>query len=136
MTLYSPLQMVADLPENYEKHLDAFAFIQHVPVDWDDTKIIAAEPGDYVVVARKGKGTANWNVGAISDETSRNLPLVLDFLEPGKTYQATIYRDAPTADWDKNPAAYVIEKKRVTAQTKLMLTLAKGGGCAIELVRE
>ncbi|GAB3022436.1 glycoside hydrolase family 97 protein [Spirosoma pulveris] len=134
ITLYSPLQMAADLPENYEKHLDAFQFIHDVPVDWDDTRILAAEPADYVMIARKEKGAPNWYVGAITDENSRDLPLDLSFLEPGKTYEATLYRDAPTADWATNPEAYVIEKKPVTAKTKLTLHLAKGGGCAVQIV--
>ncbi|GAA4395841.1 glycoside hydrolase family 97 protein [Nibrella viscosa] len=136
VTMYSPLQMAADLPENYERHLDAFQFIRDVPVDWDDTRVIAAEPGDYILTARKEKGTPNWYVGAITDENSRDLPLPLDFLEPGKTYEATLYRDAPTADWDTNPEAYVIEKKTVNAKTKLTLHLAKGGGCAIQFIRQ
>ncbi len=135
ITMYSPLQMAADLPENYEKHLDAFQFIRDVPVDWDDTNVLAAEPGDYVLIARKGKGTANWYVGAITDENSRDLPLDLRFLEPGKTYDAVMYHDASMADWATNPEAYVIDKMTVTAQTKLMLHLAKGGGCAIQFVR-
>lgn len=136
ITLYSPLQMAADLPENYEKHLDAFQFIRDVPVDWDDTKVLAAEPGDYVLIARKEKGKSNWYVGAISDENSRDLTLNLSFLEPGVQYQAVIYRDAPDADWETRPEAYVIEKKTVTSATKLMLHLAKGGGCAIQLVKQ
>jgi hypothetical protein len=136
VTLYSPLQMAADLPENYEKHLDAFQFIRDVPVDWDQTNVLAAEPGDYVMIARRDKKSPNWYVGAITDEATRDLPLNLSFLEPGKTYEATLYRDAPTADWDTNPEAYVIEKKTVTAKTKLSLHLAKGGGCAIQFVRK
>jgi hypothetical protein len=136
VTLYSPLQMAADLPENYEKHLDAFQFIRDVPVDWAQTNVLAAEPGDYVMIARRDKQSPNWYVGAISDETARDLPLDLSFLEPGKTYEATLYRDAPTADWDTNPEAYIIEKKTVTAKTKLNLHLAKGGGCAIQFVRK
>ncbi len=136
VTLYSPLQMAADLPENYEKHLDAFQFIRDVPVDWAQTNVLAAEPGDYVLIARRDKQSPNWYVGAITDEVSRDLLLNLSFLEPGKTYEATIYRDAPTADWDKNPEAYVIEKKTVTVKTKLNLHLANGGGCAIQLVRK
>ena len=128
--------MAADLPENYERHLDAFQFIRDVPVDWDNTKILAAEPGDYILTARKAKGKPDWYVGAITDEMSRNLPLNLDFLEPGKTYEAVIYRDAPNADWNTNPEAYVIERKTVTSQTKLTLSLAKGGGCAIQLVNK
>jgi hypothetical protein len=127
--------MAADLPENYEKHLDAFQFIRDVPVDWDDTKILAAEPADYVLIVRKAKGNANWFVGAITDENSRDLPLSLDFLEPGKAYEATIYRDAAEADWQTKPEAYVIEKKSVTAKTKLKIHLAKGGGCAIRFVK-
>jgi hypothetical protein len=136
VTLYSPLQMVADLPENYEKHLDAFQFIRDVAVDWDNTRVIAAEPGDYILMARKAKGTDTWFLGAISDENSRDLPLTLDFLPAGQTYQAIIYRDGPNADWDTNPESYVIEKKTVTAKTKLPLHLAKGGGCAIQFVRQ
>ncbi|QJD77667.1 glycoside hydrolase family 97 protein [Spirosoma rhododendri] len=136
VTLYSPLQMAADLPENYEKHLDAFQFIRDVPVDWAQTNVLAAEPGDYVLIARRDKQSPNWYVGAITDEAARDLPLNLSFLEPSKTYEATIYRDAPTADWDTNPEAYVIEKKTVTAKTKLNLHLAKGGGCAIQFVQK
>ncbi|GAB3978195.1 glycoside hydrolase family 97 protein [Spirosoma terrae] len=135
ITLYSPLQMAADLPENYERHLDAFQFIRDVPVDWDDTKVIAAEPADYIVIARKEKKGPNWYVGAITDENSRTLPVKLDFLEPGKTYEAVIYRDAANADWDTNPEAYQIDRKTVTSLTTLSLVLAKGGGCAIQFVR-
>ena len=136
ITIYSPLQMAADLPENYEKHLDAFQFIRDVAVDWDDTKILAAEPGDYVTVARKAKGRNDWFLGAITDENSRDQTLALDFLDPGKTYEATLYRDAANADWDTNPEAYTIEKKQVTSKTKLPIHLAKGGGCAIRFVRQ
>lgn len=136
ITIYSPLQMAADLPENYEKHMDAFQFIRDVAVDWDDTKILAAEPGDYVTIARRVKEKNEWFVGSITDENSRDQILTLDFLEPGKTYEATLYRDGPTADWDTNPEAYVIEKKQVTSKTKLPIHLAKGGGCAIRFVRQ
>ncbi|QHV99650.1 glycoside hydrolase family 97 protein [Spirosoma endbachense] len=135
VTLYSPLQMVADLPENYEKHLDAFQFIRDVPVDWDDTKVIAAEPGDYVLIARKAKGSSSWFAGAITDENSRDLSLSLSFLDSGNTYEATIYRDAANTDWQTNPETYLIEKKTVTAKTTLPLHLAKGGGCAIQFVK-
>ncbi|KAB7732693.1 glycoside hydrolase family 97 protein [Rudanella paleaurantiibacter] len=131
VTLYSPLQMAADLPENYLKYLDAFQFVRDVPVDWDDTRILAAEPGEYVMTARKGKGSSDWFLGAITDENSRSLPLPLDFLEAGATYEATFYRDADNADWDTNPEAYTIDKQRVTRASKLTLRLAKGGGCAI-----
>ena len=133
VTMYSPLQMVPDLPENYEKYPDAFQFIRNVPVDWDDTRILDAEPGDYVVVARRGKGTANWYVGAITDENSRSIPLKLDFLEPGKSYVATLYRDSDKADYRTNPEAYVVEKKIVNSRSKLTPLLANGGGCAIEI---
>jgi len=133
ITMYSPLQMAADLPENYEKHLDAFQFIVDVPVDWDDTKIIEAEPGDYLTIARKAKNGNDWFVGAITDENSRTLNLTLDFLEPGKKYKAVIYRDAENADWETNPEAYKIEKWMVTNKTKLKIPLAKSGGCAISI---
>ncbi|MBD2751444.1 glycoside hydrolase family 97 protein [Spirosoma validum] len=136
ITIYGPLQMAADLPENYEKHMDAFQFIRDVAVDWDDTKILAAEPGDYVTIARKAKGKNEWFIGSITDENSRDQTLPLDFLEPSKTYEATLYRDADNADWDTNPEAYVIEKKQVTNKTKLPIRLAKGGGCAIRIVRQ
>ncbi|WP_420147982.1 glycoside hydrolase family 97 protein [Spirosoma sp.] len=136
ITIYSPLQMAADLPENYEKHPDAFQFIRDVAVDWDDTKIIAAEPGDYVTIARKAKGKNEWFLGSVTDENSRDQTITLDFLEPGATYEATLYQDGPTADWDTNPESYTIEKKRVNSKTKLPIHLAKGGGCAIRFVRQ
>ena len=136
VTLYSPLQMAADLPENYEAHMDAFQFIKDVPVDWDDTKILAAEPGDYVVIARKGKGTGNWFLGAITDENARQLVEDLTFLDKGKKYVATIYGDAPGADWKTNPEAYTIKKMTVTNTTHLQLKLAPGGGAAVSIVPE
>ncbi|QDK83796.1 glycoside hydrolase family 97 protein [Spirosoma sp. KCTC 42546] len=136
ITLYSPLQMAADLPENYEKHLDAFQFIRDVPVDWDDTKIIAAEPGDYLIIARKTKGKDSWFLGAITDENSRDISIDFDFLEPGKPYEAIVYRDALTADWQANPEAYTIEKIPVNSKTRLPIHLAKGGGCAIQVKKQ
>ncbi|OIN58701.1 glycoside hydrolase family 97 protein [Arsenicibacter rosenii] len=135
VTMYSPLQMAGDLPENYEPHLDALQFIRDVPVDWDDTRILAAEPGDYVTIARKAKGKPNWFIGAVTDENSRTHTVALSFLEPGQAYDATIYRDADNADWKTNPAAYVVEKMPVTNQTTLTLKLAKGGGCAISIMK-
>jgi len=129
--LYSPLQMAADLPENYEAHMDAFQFIRDVPVDWDDTKVLEAEPGDYVTIARKAKGRPDWYIGAITDENSRTATLTLDFLEPGKKYQATIYKDGPDADWSSKPESYVIEKVPVTSKTRLAVKLAAGGGAAV-----
>lgn len=133
VTMYSPLQMAADLPENYEKHLDAFQFIVDVPVDWSDTKILEAEPGDYITIARKAKQTGDWFLGAITDENSRVAEWSLDFLSAGKKYEAIIYRDADNSDWQTNPEAYLIEKKIVTSKSKLKIKLAKSGGCAIQI---
>ncbi|MBZ5858131.1 glycoside hydrolase family 97 protein [Flavihumibacter profundi] len=135
VTMYSPLQMAGDLPENYEQFPDAFQFIKDVPVDWDDTKILSAEPGDYVVIARKAKGRADWFAGAVTDENSRSVEFDFNFLDPGYNYQAIIYKDAENANWETNPAAYAIEKKTVTNKTKLSVKLAKGGGAAIALTR-
>jgi hypothetical protein len=126
--------MAADLPQNYEKHLDAFQFIKDVAVDWDDSKVLAAEPGDYLVMARKAKASPNWFLGAITDENKRNFTAALNFLEAGKTYIATIYRDAPNAHWEKNPQAYVIERFLVDSKTVLRLNLVEGGGTAISLM--
>jgi hypothetical protein len=133
ITMYSPLQMAADLPENYAQHMDAFQFIKDVAVDWDDTKILEAEPGDYITIARKAKGTPDWFIGAITDENSRNANANLNFLDKGKKYVATIYADADNADWKENPEAYQIKKYLVDANTKLNLKLAKGGGAAISI---
>jgi glucan 1,4-alpha-glucosidase len=134
VTMYSPLQMAADLPENYETKMDAFQFIKDVAVDWDDTKILDAEPGDFIVMARKAKGIDNWFMGAITDESARNLTASLSFLDADKKYIATIYRDADNADWSANPEAYVIEKSLVDAKTIVKLKLAPGGGTAISLM--
>lgn len=134
VTMYSPLEMAADLPENYEKHMDAFQFIKDVAVDWDDTKILAAEPGDYITIARKAKGTDNWFLGAITDENARNSTVALDFLDKGKKYVAIIYADADNADWKDNPEAYQINKYIVDSNTKINLKLAKGGGTAISFM--
>lgn len=136
VTMYSPLQMAGDFPENFNKHLDAFQFIKDVPVDWDDTKVLAAEPGDFITIARKAKGKPNWFLGAISDENARTSVLNFDFLEEGATYQATIYRDGDGADWKTNPEAYEIEKMTVTNKTTLSIRLAKGGGCAISIIKQ
>ena len=133
VTLYSPLQMAADLPENYEQHLDAFQFIKDVPVDWDDTRILEAEPGEYVSTARQQKGSSNWFIGAITNENRRTATLNLSFLPKGQRYTATIYADAANADWKTNPEAYRITRQTVQAGTKLRLALAPGGGAAISL---
>jgi hypothetical protein len=134
ITMYSPLQMAADLPENYEAHPDAFQFIRDVAVDWDETKILEAEPGDYIIEARKAKGKSSWFLGAITDENARSFTENLSFLEAGKKYTATIYRDADNADWQSNPEAYVIEKKTVDRNSVLQIKLAPGGGCAVSIV--
>jgi len=132
VVLYSPLQMAADLPENYERFLDAFQFIKDVPVDWKDTKVLFAEPGDYIVTARKDKNSDNWFIGAITDENAREFNIKLDFLDDGK-YEATIYRDSDNAHWQKNPMSYKIEKKTVDNKSNLKIKLAEGGGFAISL---
>jgi len=133
VTLYSPLQMAADLPENYEKHLDAFQFIKEVPVDWDDTKVLEAEPGDYIVTARKQKGKNAWFIGAITDENRRDVQVNFSFLEPNKTYLVTIYGDAPDAHWETNPMAYSIQNYTVTNKAIIKLKLAPGGGAALSV---
>ncbi len=134
VTLYSPLQMAADLPENYEKRLDVFQFIRDVPVDWDDTRILNAAVGDYITTARRQKGTQNWFIGSITDENPRNFSAKLDFLPAGKTYEATIYADGPGAHWKDNPYPVAISKRTVKKGDTLELKLAAGGGCAIALV--
>ena len=134
ITMYSPLQMAADLPENYEAHMDAFQWIKDVPVDWDQTRILEAEPGDYIVEVRKAKNNDSWFLGAITDENARNFSLVPDFLEKGKYYQATIYADAPDADWKNNPEAYTITKTIFWDGRTLDLKLAPGGGCAVSFI--
>ena len=133
-TMYSPLQMAADLPENYERFIDAFQFIKDVAVDWDESRYLEAEPGDYITVARRAKGTNNWFVGCTADENGHVSNLKLDFLIPGKKYIATVYADAKDADWKKNPQAYVIRKGIATSKTKLKLRAASGGGYAISLI--
>ncbi|MCI6212708.1 glycoside hydrolase family 97 protein [Bacteroides heparinolyticus] len=133
VTLYSPLQMAADLVENYEKHMDAFQFIKDVAVDWDDSKYIEAEPGDYITIARKAKGTNNWFVGGITDENARTATFTLDFLEPGKQYAATLYADGKDADYQANPTSYQIKKGIVTHKTKISVKEARSGGFALSL---
>jgi hypothetical protein len=134
VTMYSPLQMAADLPENYLRYPDAFQFIKDVAVDWEDSRIINAEPGDFLTVARKRKGGQDWFVGAITDEMGRNSVVPLSFLPKGEKYLVTIYRDAADAHWQQNPQAYVIEKFIADNSTKLTLRLAPGGGAAVSLV--
>lgn len=134
VTLYSPLQMAADLVENYEKHMDAFQFIKDVAVDWDDSEYIEAEPGDYITVARKAKGTDNWFVGGITDENARTAGFTLDFLTPGKQYVAILYADGKDADYKENPTSYQIKKGIVTNKTKISVWEARSGGFALSLI--
>lgn len=134
VTMYSPLQMAADLPENYEKHLDAFQFIKDVPADWQTSKYLEAEPGDYLTVARKDKNSERWFLGAITDENPRKTEITLDFLSPNKTYKATIYKDGTDAHWKSNPKSYDITTQTVTSKSKLKLELASSGGVAISIV--
>lgn len=133
ITMYSPLQMAADLPENYERFPDAFQFIKDVAVDWDDTKILEAEPGDYITIARKAKNKEEWFIGAITDEQKRKSMMPLSFLKSGQKYIATLYSDKPDADWDKNPMAYQVETVIVDSKTVLNIALANGGGAAVSL---
>lgn len=134
LVMYSPLQMAADLPEHYEKYMDAFQFIKDVAVDWDDSKYIEAEPGDYITVARKAKGTDNWFVGGKCDENVHKAVVKLDFLDKGRKYECTIYADAKDADYETNPKAYTITKKTVKKGDTLKITEARGGGFAVSLM--
>ena len=134
LVMYSPLQMAADLPENYAKYMDAFQFIKDVAVDWDDSKYLEAEPGDYITVARKAKGTDNWFVGGKCDENGHKTTVKLDFLDKGKKYECTIYADAKDAHYEKNPKAYTITKKTVKKGDTIKLTEAPGGGFAVSLI--
>ena len=134
VTMYSPLQMAADLPENYNRFPDAFQFIKDVAVDWDDSKYIEAEPGRYITVARKAKGTGKWFLGSVNGETPRTSNIAFDFLEPGKTYIATIYADGKDAHYKTNPQSYVIRKVVVTTKSKLAQFVASGGGYAVSFI--
>ena len=134
VTMSSPLQMAADLPEHYAKFMDAFQFIKDVDIDWIQSKYLLAEPGEYVVVARQGKKNGQWFCGGVTDDNARTLEVPMNFLEEGKTYEATIYADAADADYKQNPQAYTIEKKTVTSSDVLSMTMARGGGFAISFV--
>ncbi|MCK9179720.1 MAG: glycoside hydrolase family 97 protein [Bacteroides sp.] len=133
VTMYSPLQMAADLPENYERYMDAFQFIKDVAVDWDETCYLEAEPGDYLTIARKAKGTENWFVGGITDENRRTSTVKFDFLDKDATYVATVYADGKDADFVDNPSSYQIKKGLVTSKSKLNIDMARSGGFAISL---
>jgi hypothetical protein len=125
--------MAADLPENYEKHMDAFEFIRQVAVDWDSTVYLEAEPGAYLSIARKAKGRGDWFLGAITNENARTAVLNLNFLPAGKTFDITIYQDGKDAHWEKNPKSYQILQQKVTSKTILRIPLAPGGGAAIQI---
>ena len=132
VVIYSPIQMVADLPENYEGH-PAFQFIRDVGVDWEQTVVLGAAIGDYIAIAREERYSGRWFIGAITDENPRDLSLKLDFLKPNVKYKATLYLDGPDAHWDKNPTSYRIETREVDSNTVIDLKLAPGGGAAISL---
>ncbi len=134
VVMYSPLQMAADLPENYNRFLDAFQFIKDVPVEWSTSKYLEAEPGYYITIARKDKNSNNWFVGNSNGYNARTSTITLDFLEKGKKYEAIIYADAADADYKTNPQAYKISKQKVNNKTKLKLRTAAGGGYAISIV--
>ncbi len=133
VTMYSPLQMAADLPENYERFMDAFQFIKDVAIDWDKSHYLEAEPGQYITIARKEKGANNWYVGNVNGNNARTSTLNFDFLDKGKKYEATIYADAKNAHYKTNPQAYTIKTKKVTSKSKLSLTSVPGGGYAISI---
>ncbi len=136
VTMYSPLQMAADLPENYNRFLDAFQFIKDVAVDWDDSKYLEAEPGKYITVARKAKDTNKWFLGSVNGEQARSSSISLQFLDPSKKYLAIIYEDGPGAHYKTNPQSYKITSKTVRANDTIRLHLAPGGGTAISFVPE
>ncbi len=136
VTMSSPLQMAADLPEHYEQFMDAFQFIKDVDIDWLQSKYLLAEPGEYIVVARQGKKNGQWFCGGVTDDNRRTLDVPMNFLDPGKTYEATIYADAEDAHYRNNPQAYTISKLDVTSDTLLPITMAPGGGFAISFTEK
>lgn len=133
VTMYSPLQMAADMPEHYQKYIDAFQFIVDVPVEWSESKYILAEPGDYIVIARKDKNSNNWYVGGVNGDDKRQVEVALDFLDKDKKYVATIYADSKDAHYSENPESYKISTKNVNYKSDLKLTMASGGGFAISI---
>lgn len=135
LTMYSPLQMAADTPENYFKRMDAFQFIKDVPLDWSKSKYIDAEPGEFIIVARKDKNSENWYAGGVNADVARPVDLALDFLEPGVKYEAVIYADGKKADAIDNPHDYKITRRKVTAKDIIKLRMARGGGFAIQFVK-
>ena len=134
VTLYSPLQMAADVPENYMRYADAFRFIKDVAVDWDESRYLAAEPGEYIIAARREKGGQRWFVGGVTNEDARTMTVDFSFLTKGQKYMATIYADAKDANYETNPEKYVISRRVVTAKDKEKIFMARGGGFAISLM--
>jgi hypothetical protein len=136
VTMYSPLQMAADLPEHYEQFMDAFQFIKDVDIDWLQSKYLLAEPGDYLVIARQGKKNGQWFCGGVTDDQKRSLEVPMNFLDPGETYVDTIYADGEDADYKENPQAYRIWNQDVTSEDVLSMTMARGGGFAISFLEK
>jgi alpha-glucosidase len=134
VVIYSPIQMAADLPENYAANQRPFQFIKDVPVDWDDTEMLAGEVGDFAVIARKDRNSANWYLGAVGDELERRVDVALSFLAPGRSYRAEIYRDGDRADYRTNPRDIAIEQRIVTSGDRLAFRIAPGGGAAVRFV--
>ncbi len=133
VTMYSPLQMAADIPENYERFMDAFQFIKDVALDWDVTKYLEAEPGEYITIARKAKGSNDWYIGCTAGEGGHKSKIDFNFLDKGKKYMATVYQDGKDADWKTNPQSYIIKKEVITNKSKMNITAANGGGFAISV---
>jgi len=134
VVIYSPIEMAADLPENYEANPKPFQFIKDVAVDWEDTRVLAGEVGDLAVIARKQRGSPNWFLGAVGDEQERHFDVPLTFLEPGRKYRAEIYRDGDDADYRTNPRSIVIEQRVVTSADRMAMRIAPGGGAAVRFV--
>lgn len=136
VTMYSPLQMAADLPEHYAEKADAFQFIKDVPVDWSKSIYLDAEPAEYIVVARKDKHSDNWYVGGVTDRNPRNYDLKCDFLDAGAKYEATLYMDGVTAHYDKNPESYIITTFDISADDIIPIRMAPGGGFALSIKKK
>jgi alpha-glucosidase len=134
VVLYSPLQMAADLPENYEKHREPFQFIIDVPADWDDTKVLNAKIGEYLTIVRKDRDSDEWFLGSITDTTERSFSVTLDFLDTSKRWLAHVYRDADDSHWQSNPFAHVIEAVEITPGQEFAIRLAPGGGMAVRFL--
>jgi alpha-glucosidase len=134
IVIYSPIQMAADLPENYTANPKTFQFIKDVAVDWDDTRMLAGEVGDLAVIARKQRGSPDWFLGAVGDEQERHFDVSLDFLDPARRYRAEIYRDGDDADYRTNPRSIIIEQRIVTSNDRIAMRIAPGGGAAVRFV--